>query len=214
MDPHSTSASPSRFLLYIARRDEPHACAGHAPGRGGYSITLPRACARPGRRGAALRRGELGAQGHSPRQGRPSRLLAWLVPGITAILQGRHRSPKQGQTELVPPLVFRHHVRARPLSCSSLVASKPSPVRRAAPSPCRRRCRGQCRAALLGAPGEATAGPAKVTSHPNKVSSSPWWFPPAKSGRRQPPIPPPARSRPARGPNCFDCIVSRVFFAM
>jgi hypothetical protein len=39
--------------------------------------------------------------------------------------------------------------------------------------------------------------PAKATSRPSKVNSSPGCCPPAKSGRRRPGIPPPVRGRPS-----------------
>jgi hypothetical protein len=61
VDHGRTLYTPPGIPSYTARRWAGDACASHAPGRGEDTVALPRACARPGRRGAVLRRGKLGA---------------------------------------------------------------------------------------------------------------------------------------------------------
>jgi hypothetical protein len=98
-----------------------------------------------------------------------------------------------------------------PTSLGLLYAAAPLPDPQAAPSPADDVQQRTRRDRLLQAAGAALPSPVKASHRPNKVSGSPGSCPPAKSGRRRPPIPPPTRSRPARGPNCCDCNLFRVF---
>jgi hypothetical protein len=107
------------FLRPFPRRESrlraPMRRSRHAPGRGSRKPCDARASAQCIVRCIKRERGCVGARSPRPslRARRPVRCYR-ATTGV-AVLFGRHRSPKQGQAELVPPLVFRHHVRAHPL---------------------------------------------------------------------------------------------------
>jgi hypothetical protein len=117
-------------------------------------------------------------------QSKPQQLP--VLPPLLYSVRRQHHCRKAAKP---PPCASQHHSAAPPLSLLLHDTAKPPPNSPNAPSLVTGRSSGRLGCTTLQAAGATLSSPTKTTCPLKKVSSSPGWAPPAKSGCRRPWIP-------------------------